>query len=1184
MRFERLELEKYGHFTRKSLELSGDEVRLHIVHGRNEAGKSTILSAIADLLFGIPERTTFNFLHNYKSLTIGATILSQTGAKLSFKRRKLREKTLYSHEGVPLPDGALVPFLGDADRRTFEDKFGLDHERLRAAGNRMMESDGDLGRSLFEAGSGLDGVDRALASLQAEFETLGTPARNSPQKPLWRAAKLFDESQKEKHQLALRHTEFKGAEKRLADAVAAKAKINEELSSIRERRSGLERIRRAGPILIDLDRLARELAAFADVPNLPASFETDRLSHAQRLLAAETALATAHTAREALTRELDAIPTSDTFTRFAAEIAALQTRLGEYLKGVADEPKLARDIARFDDEIGRLIASLGLALGPDEVGDRIPKKPLVARLRAAIRDGDKLRAKLEKAMEESVRAERALGEAEEDLARFDAVGDPAPAIAFLEAAAKHGDVATVLAKGRTEASNAARAAEEACRRVAGWTDGLDALATTAFPSLEAVHEHEQQLQKLVAAKDTAVLKRDEAEAEILDIAAEITSLEAAGDIPSAQAVAFARDRRDRLWQRVRDRPRDASEPESDLLGDYERSVRQADELADRKSAEAQRVARFVELAGRKERLSKQVDSASTRLGQIGQDLERLHVAWDTGWAAIGVSADTPAAMRAFLAARDDALRRLADKRQAEAELALATETEARARALLVSAGQALGLAFAADLSFDGLDQQVRAAVKAQESEWKKRQATEAAALRARRLLREKSKDVTALEDAMRAWTEDWSSLVRDVSCPDDAGPDEASVVVEIWDQMREPLTKRVDTSRRLEGLRADTARFCDDLGHLVGAIERLARERGDSLGFDADADPRTSLQTLGRRLEEEKLRLAKREDVGKRHEAATLAAEKADAALAAAQMAIADLRRLHALDETADLADLGRRAAEKCSIAESLKKRREDLAKAGEGFDEAALREQCRSCSPDAAEAEVAALRECESALVERGQAAAQGETSARQALDMLRARTGAAEADAKGRNAALAFAGHAERWLLLETAHRLLIRAIERYRLENQDPMITRASELLARIAAGAENPIIRLGVEYRDGKAPEIIAWRSDGRACEVKHLSEGTRDQLFLCLRIAAIELYAKEREPLPFIADDLFVTSDDDRIVPGLAALAELGRTTQVLLFTHHRHVVEAARTLPAGAVEVHELSELRDLASAQPDPA
>jgi uncharacterized protein YhaN len=77
----------------------------------------------------------------------------------------------------------------------------------------------------------------------------------------------------------------------------------------------------------------------------------------------------------------------------------------------------------------------------------------------------------------------------------------------------------------------------------------------------------------------------------------------------------------------------------------------------------------------------------------------------------------------------------------------------------------------------------------------------------------------------------------------------------------------------------------------------------------------------------------------------------------------------------------------------------------------------------------------------------------------------------------------------------------------------------------------------------------------------MSDGTRDQLFLALRIAAVESYAGAAEPLPFIADDLFVNFDDARAAAGIDALIGLGAGTQVLLFTHHRHLAELARGRP-----------------------
>ncbi|MEZ4546559.1 MAG: hypothetical protein R3B51_02035 [Thermodesulfobacteriota bacterium] len=40
----------------------------------------------------------------------------------------------------------------------------------------------------------------------------------------------------------------------------------------------------------------------------------------------------------------------------------------------------------------------------------------------------------------------------------------------------------------------------------------------------------------------------------------------------------------------------------------------------------------------------------------------------------------------------------------------------------------------------------------------------------------------------------------------------------------------------------------------------------------------------------------------------------------------------------------------------------------------------------------------------------------------------------------------------------------------------------------------------------------------------MSDGTADQLYLALRIAAIEDYLERSNALPFVADDLFINFD------------------------------------------------------------
>ena len=57
----------------------------------------------------------------------------------------------------------------------------------------------------------------------------------------------------------------------------------------------------------------------------------------------------------------------------------------------------------------------------------------------------------------------------------------------------------------------------------------------------------------------------------------------------------------------------------------------------------------------------------------------------------------------------------------------------------------------------------------------------------------------------------------------------------------------------------------------------------------------------------------------------------------------------------------------------------------------------------------------------------------------------------------------------------------------------------------------------------------------------------------LRLAALDRYLEEHEPMPLILDDLLITFDDERAIAILPQLAALAKRTQICLFTHHQHL-------------------------------
>lgn len=155
--------------------------------------------------------------------------------------------------------------------------------------------------------------------------------------------------------------------------------------------------------------------------------------------------------------------------------------------------------------------------------------------------------------------------------------------------------------------------------------------------------------------------------------------------------------------------------------------------------------------------------------------------------------------------------------------------------------------------------------------------------------------------------------------------------------------------------------------------------------------------------------------------------------------------------------------------------------------------------------------------------------------------------------------------YLRIELARRLLQRAIESFREQNQSSILLQASDFFQQLTTGRYQS---LAVEY-DGDTPFLEARHADGARRRVQQMSDGARDQLFLALRLAFVAQHLESSDPLPLIMDDILVHFDDARTKATLQVLHALSERTQILYFTHHQSVVDAARELPnADRVRVH----------------
>lgn len=1167
MRIDRLDLERYGHFDGTSLDLSSAAARLHIVHGRNEAGKSTALSAICDLLFGVPERSGLGFRHGNNALRIGAALRLADGRVLEVKRRKGRTSTLLDADGAALPDNLLAPHLGGVDRAGFERLFGLDHERLRQGGDAMLAAGGDLAQTLFQVGSGLSGLKDVAARLVREADEIGSPHRKQASKPLWQAVEAHGEAAARMRNEATKADAWDAAVTAVETARGQLSALREGLAQAQQRRSRLERLRRVRPLLARLDDLTAALRAAGDGPDLPDGLlvqwrqaEADLLSAERQVQTARDELADAETALA----KLGPVPA---LLDLAAGIEALYQRQGEITKAQADLPRRRAEREQALHRLDTAARDIAQAADADTLSAHLPDRIVIARIRERM----KAHARLDQALSDAARREEATAAAMRQAERVSLPVAPDPrdlaaAESAHNAAQRLGEVELRRTKAERAVAEAGDRLTQALGRLGRFRLEADRLAALPLPSTEMVEEQRRREAALDNRRQRLEEDRRQTEEEARRLRSSLRELAEGGEVPTPAAIAEARRLRDDRWAQLRPHLAQATQAPADMAPAFERSLQDTDRLADLRDREATRVARYV-------RAQSDLDANAERLTTLEKDIaaleaeaERLSQQWQELWHPAGIAAGTPAEMAAFLVQVATVVTLRDQYRQAADALALVSADEALCRQHLVQILTLCGAAPAAGYPLASLRNDAEAAIaqarRARDAVAKTEQERE----RGRLALEQARNDLAQAETALSVWAGGWRADMAAIGLSAHAGPAEAEAALRAWEDIAGELREIASLDHRILALDKDIAAHHAEAARLRAAALLL------SPGLDLpDADDAQLSRSLFLALAAAREQAARRDVLAQRHGRAVQAKRDADGEYLTAQGRLDDLRRLHRLSDDADVPALAAAAAERRTLKQREAALLAELAEAGDGLPVLALREDVATVDPDAVTAEAMAL----AAEIERQQTELP-EISARlrdaeRALEELRRKAGIGGAAQDAADAAARAAAAAGRWLRLRAASLLLSQAVERYRDRNEHPLLIRAGQILATMAATGGNPIQRLKVDYGDADHPVLVGVRADRSDLGVEGMSEGTRDQLYLALRIAAVEAHIRQSTPLPFVADDLFITSDEARTAAGLRALAELGGATQVVLFTHHEYVVQAASATLGDAACIHRLT-------------
>ncbi len=1146
MKLRRLDLLRYGHLTNVALEFP-DEVRLHVVHGANEAGKSTALAAIADALFGFGHRTDFDFLHGPSQLRVGFTLGTGDGAEMSFVRRKGRRDTLRDGADETVPEDVLRRCIGGAGRELFERGFGLDGERLRQGGQELLRAGGEAGESLL-AGAGLTNLRVALTRLEEEAKTLVGDGRGrrrlSEAVDAWRAA------QRESEERAVAPQAWKDASAEHDRAESTLAEVQNRYRALAEEANRLQRVRRVRPLLAELTERRQEHADLADAPHLPTDAEA-RFAELVKVHAdAERDADREGIVAARLTAERAALPLDDVALAAQDVIDALEGRRGIVRQAMTDLPDRQASAAALRASVMEAIGDLGLSLAPEAARDALPTaaaRRVVARLIS--QHAARATASNAAARERSA-GERRRDQAEQALAAEPEPASPALLRRTIDAVRGEGPLEADLSRAGLALASAEAAVRAALDALPLWSGDLAGLIACPLPL-------PSEAEAAAAALDKAGLALTQArdgvaglEAEIAEQTDSLAALTGGETVPTRPVVDAARLRRDRVWRLVRrvldggpppsvdDDPPDGSLPDA-----FEALRDEADRLSDRRADEAQRVADVVAATGRLEVLGGRLVAARAGLALAEAAVERTQAAWRALWAPTGLTPLPPAAMSEWRRNRDDVLRLADTAAAARATRDGLAERFARAHALLAGALEA-GMDLARE-SLTALLLRAETACAAAEARAEEHRARRKALADAEARLPDLRQAALDAEAALDAWRRDWVPAIAPLGLPGDVGIEAAEAASAAWARIAETVPLWREDEGRIASMTDSIAAFAADV--------RAAQAKTSEAETDEPAPILAA--RLVRRLAEARKAAADAKDLTLR--IAAHAAEQAQAAQrrTEAEQGLQALRLLAGVADDPGLRLAIERSRRRDALAQEILKLEQALPAQGDGLAEAALRAEAAGIDPDAV---VGRLTEVDAELQtlggQREDLSAQ-RTRAAAALSAMREGRDAATMAQEAANALADARAAAERYARLHVARVLLRAGVERFRKEQQGPMLRAAGAHFAHLTGGRYR---RLIVDEDPAGKAVLMAIRDSDVECPVEALSEGTRDQLFLALRVAAIGAHAEQSEPLPFIADDLLVNFDDTRAAAALELLAELGRTTQVILFTHHDHIAALAR--------------------------
>jgi len=638
VRFRRLSLDAYGPFTGTTLDLSRASGNgLHLIYGANEAGKSSALRAIRDLLFGIPEKTPDAHLHAGPSLRLSA-VIERDGAELAFARRKKRKDSLVGADDQPLDEAKLLRFLNGLDGASFERLFGLDAERLKLGGEEMLAGQGDVGEALFDAGASGRSVHRVKLALLKEAEDLFKERGKTPKLNVL----LADYAEQKRRAKDSQHSpeKYEEQQERVRDKRREAEARRAELSRLRASKEHASKLRSVLSSVVERDRKLALRAALGEVPNLRRGIGEERERLSAQLLEAERDVARLSQKVAEEEGKLSRLPERSPLLGMAEDAVQTVGRLiGAAQSSLEDLPKRQGAARKMSEAIAARLPRVGLGQDIEAVLARSLPVAEQARVGALGREFQGLALKLET-------AERELPDA----------------------------------RAKVEALLNSLSQAQAGRR----------FERDALVPAEVLERFDGELSQAEEQVDALRSRLSEGEREKAALLHQLELLQGREGVPTASALSEARTQRDLRLREAQELAADPKRKALELclpLAALAQAAVYADSLGDRLRSEAQRVADVEALEQQLAKWERDRQQLRNERDSAEEALNAVALRWESVARSFGSAQLLPREAARVLQEERDAWREIARQEQ---ELVRARSALGAAEVRATEAGRALG--------------------------------------------------------------------------------------------------------------------------------------------------------------------------------------------------------------------------------------------------------------------------------------------------------------------------------------------------------------------------------------------------------------------------------------------------------------------------------------------------------------